>query len=133
MMNKYKLISWSAVIISVVLLILPRLIPICNGLMKNGNPMTCHYTYQAEFIITLLAVILAGSLLVLRTAEARVLAGFIILLLGISIIVLPQSWAIGICEDGACGKTTFFATIGAILLALAGAGAVWLSWNSKDD
>ncbi len=132
-MNKYKIFSWGAVIISIWLLILPRIIPICNGLSKSGSPMNCHYAYQAEFIVMLLAVILASALLVLRTAEARLLTGFIIILLAIIIIVLPEPWAIGICEDGACQKTTFFATISASLLALAGAGIVWLTWNSKDD
>ncbi|BBB89481.1 MAG TPA: DUF4418 family protein [Methylomusa anaerophila] len=132
-MTKYKLFSWSAVFISVVLLVLPRIFPICNGLMKNGGPMKCHYAYQAEFIITLLAVILSAALLVLRTNEARLLTGFIVFLLGIIVIVLPQPWAIGICEAGACGKTTFFATIGGGLLALAGAGIVGLTWKSKDD
>jgi uncharacterized membrane protein len=129
-MKKYKLLSWSAIIISVFLLILPRLIPICDGIM-DGHPMTCHYTYQAEFVITLLAVIVSASLLVLHSTEARSLAGFVIVLLGISIIVLPQSWAIGICEDGACGKTTFFATIAATLLAIVGAGIVWSGRNDE--
>jgi predicted membrane channel-forming protein YqfA (hemolysin III family) len=131
-MKKYKLLSWSAIIISIFLLILPRLIPICDGIM-DGHPMECHYTYQAEFVITLLAVIISASLLVLRSTEARSLAGFVIVLLGISIIVLPQSWAIGICENGACGKTTFFATIAATLLAIAGAGIVWSARNDKND
>lgn len=129
-MKKYKLLSWGAIIISIFLLILPRLLPICDGIM-NGHPMTCHYTYQAEFVITLLAVIISASLLVLHSSEARLLTGFLIVLLGISIIVLPQSWAIGICENGACGKTTFFATIAATLLAVIGAGIIWSSRNSK--
>lgn len=130
-MKKYKLLSWGAIIISIFLLILPRLIPICDGIM-DGHPMTCHYTYQAEFVITLLVVIISASLLVLHSSEARLLAGFLIVLLGISIIVLPQSWAIGICENGACGKTTFFATIAATLLAVIGAGIIWSTRNSKE-
>ena len=119
-MNRYKALSWIALIVSIVLLILPRIIPICNGHTHDGAPMLCHYAYQAEFIITLLAVILSASLFVLRTAEARLLTGFVILLLGISIIVLPQPWAIGICENGACAKTTFFAIIGGSILGLTG-------------
>lgn len=130
-MKKYKLLSWGAIKISIFLLILPRLIPICDGIM-DGHPMTCHYTYQAEFVITLLVVIISASLLVLHSSEARLLAGFLIVLLGISIIVLPQSWAIGICENGACGKTTFFATIAATLLVVTGAGIVWSTRNSKE-
>jgi len=119
-MNRYKILSWIALIISIVLLILPRIIPICDGHTHDGGPMQCHYAYQAEFIITLLAVILSASLLVLRTAEARILASFIIVLLGITVIVLPQPWAIGICENGACAKTTFFAIIGGSILTITG-------------
>ncbi len=130
-MKKYKVLSWGAIIISIFLLVLPRLIPICDGIM-DGHPMTCHYTYQAEFVITLLVVIISASLLVLHSNEARILAGFLIVLLGISIIVLPQSWAIGICENGACGKTTFFATIAATLLAVIGAGIIWSTRSSKE-
>ncbi|WP_094603212.1 hypothetical protein SPSIL_012160 [Sporomusa silvacetica DSM 10669] len=125
-MTKYKLFSWSALLAAIVLLILPRLIPICNGLMKNGSPMSCHYTYQAEFIFALLAVILASALFVLRTEEARLLTGFILLLLGIIVIVLPQPWASGICQAGGCMKTAFFSNIGGGWLALSGAGIVWL-------
>jgi len=95
--------------------------------------MTCHYTYQAEFIITLLAVIVSAALLGWRTNGARLLAGFIIILLGISSILLPQSWAIGICENGSCLKTTFFLTIGAALLAVTGTGIVWTAWGSSKD
>lgn len=131
-MTKYKFFSWSAIILSVWLLFLPRLIPICNGLMKNGSPMACHYTYQAEFVIAILALILASALFVLRTDEARLLSGFIILLLGLITIILPQSWALGICAAGGCLKTAFFSTISGGLLALAGAGIVWLKWKSKD-
>ncbi|SFL31861.1 DUF4418 family protein [Pelosinus propionicus] len=132
-MKKYKLLSWIAVSISLFLLILPILVPICDGLTKAGSPMTCHYTYQAEFIITLIAVIVSAALLVLRTNEARLLAGFIIILLAISSILLPQSWAIGICENGSCLKTTFFLTIGASLLAVTGAGIVWTTWDSSKE
>ncbi|HWR42648.1 DUF4418 family protein [Sporomusa sp.] len=131
-MTKYKFLSWSAILLSALLLVLPRLIPICNGLMKNGSPMNCHYTYQAEFLITLIALILASALLVLRTDEARLLSGFVILLLGITVVILPQTWALGICEAGGCQKTSFFSTIGGSLLALSGAGIVWLTWRGKE-
>jgi uncharacterized membrane protein YhaH (DUF805 family) len=131
-MNRYKLLSWLALLISIILLILPRIVPICNG-TDNGHPMQCHYAYQAEFIVTLLAVILSASLLVVRTAEARLLASVIILLLGISIIVLPQSWAIGICENGSCGKTTFFECIGGGVLAVTGALIALLTYKEQQE
>jgi len=127
-LNQYKILSWTALLISLVLLILPRIVPICTGLAGGVQPMQCHYAYQAEFIVTLLAVILSGSLFVLTTSEARLLNGLVILLLGGIILILPQPWAIGICpEAGACHKTTFFITIGGGLLTLTGALLIWLN------
>jgi len=132
-MNRYKILSWAAFVISIVLLILPRIIPICTGIMGNGNPMHCHYAYQAEFIVTLLAVILSASLFVLRTHEARLLASFVAFLLGIIVIILPQPWAIGICENGACLKTTFFETIGGSILAITGLLIALLTHKAQSE
>ena len=134
-MDRYKIAAWFAVVISTILLILPRILPICNGLAGGTEPMQCHYAYQAEFIVTLLAVILSGSLLVLRTAEARLLAGFVIFLLGIVIVVIPQPWAIGICPhmSSPCHKTTFFETIGASLLIIAGGIITALNYKLRKE
>lgn len=134
-MDRYKVVSWFAVIISIVLLILPRILPVCTGLANGTQPMQCHYAYQAEFIIALLAVLLSGSLFVLRTSEGRLLAGFVIFLLGIIVIVLPQPWAIGICPhmSSPCHKTTFFETIGGALIALAGAFIVFLNYKAQRE
>lgn len=132
-MKGYKALAWSAILNSLVLLILPRVIPICTGLAGTGSPMRCHYAYQAEFLVTLLALILAVSLLVLRTTEAQALSGFVILLLGIIIVILPLPWVIGICtHGGACLKTAFFTTIGGSLLSLVGAVIIWFTRKDKE-
>lgn len=131
-MSRHTVVSWTALIIALALLVLPRLIPICTGRAKLANgmlsPMPCHYAFQAIFIVSLLAVIAALALFAVRTAEARSLAGFFLLLLGISIIILPQPWAIGICpHGGACAKTTFFTTIGGGLLVVDALAVIWLN------
>lgn len=96
--------------------------------------MRCHYAFQAEFIVTLIAFILAISLVVLRTAEARLFSGFLILLVSIIIIVLPQPWAIGICpHGGACAKTAFFTTIIGSLLGVIGAVIVWIVRKGQEE
>lgn len=133
-MTGYKTLSWSAILLSAILLVLPRVIPICNGVSAEGNPMQCHYAYQAEFLISLLALIVAAALLVLKTAEARTLSGFILLLLGVIVAILPQPWAIGICvHGGACSKTAFFSTIIGSLLGLTGALLVWLTRRQNEQ
>lgn len=127
-MNHYKILSWLALLTSLILLVLPRIIPICTGLAGGSQPMLCHYTYQAEFIATLLAVIFSGSLFVLTGTEARLLNSIVILLLGSTILLLPQPWIIGICPDaGACHKTTFFVTLGGGLFTVTGALLIWLN------
>ena len=132
-MNRYKIVSWIALFISISLLLLPKYVPICTGHTGDGNPMQCHYTYQAEFIITLLAIILSASLLVLRTTEARLLTSFVVFLLGIIVIILPQPWVIGICENGACLKTTFFTTIGGSILAITGLVLLLLTHKTQSE
>lgn len=133
-MARNKVMAGIAMAVSLILLILPRIIPICTGLAPGGSPMRCHYAYQAEFLVVLLAVVISGSLFVVRTAETRLFAGFVLLLLGIIIIVLPQSWAVGICFRGmACEKTTFFTVAGGGLLALTGAAVAWFSYQKYRD
>lgn len=121
-MGRFKILAGISLFISVAILVLPRIIPICTGLSDNGDAMRCHYAYQAEFLIALLAVIFSSGLLVLKTAEARLLTGLIIFLLGVITAIIPQQWAIGICNHAAaCHKTTFFVSIGGGVLAITGA------------
>lgn len=131
-MDRDKILAMLAAVISLALLALPRIMPICTGLDAGGNPMRCHYAYQAEFLVTLPAVVLAGGLFVVRSAEARSLAGFMLSLLGLVIIVLPQPWAVGICFRGmACEKTALFTVLGGGLLALTGAIVAWRNHAKK--
>ena len=99
--------------------------------LHRGKPGRSHALplYVSGRIYHCLAcLILSVTLFVLRSNEARLLAGFIIALLGIIIVILPQAWAIGICPPGmgSCHKTTFFVTIAAGLLTIAGAWIVFL-------
>lgn len=133
-MKHDRVLSWLALFISLVLLLLPRIVPICTGLANGTQPMLCHYTYQAEFLITILAVIFSGSLLVLSGTEAKLVNSLVIFLLGMVILILPQPWALGICpESGACHKTTFFVTSGGALFTLAGAVLLWINYRKFQE
>ncbi|WP_371371117.1 DUF4418 family protein [Sporomusa aerivorans] len=124
-----KILGWIAVAIGFFLLVLPRAIPICTGLTAAGGPMRCHYTYQAEFLLTLVAIILAWASLVLKTAEARMMTGFTLALLAIVLALLPEPWISGICANGACKKTAFFTAVGASLLTITGAIIAWINYR----
>ena len=134
-MARSNVAAGAAVAISAALLVLPRIFPICTGLGAGGKPMVCHYTFQAEFIIGLLALIVSASLFILRTDEARQWRGFLLILLGLSVVVLPQPWALGLCPhaSGACHKTAFFINIGGLLLALTGGWAAWQAYRQQKN
>ena len=124
-MARSNVAAGAAVAISAALLVLPRIFPICTGLGAGGKPMVCHYTFQAEFIIGF----------ILRTDEARQWSGFLLILLGLSVVVLPQPWALGLCPhaSGACHKTAFFINIGGLLLALTGGWAAWQAYRQQKN
>jgi hypothetical protein len=115
-----KGLSAISLLTSLCLLAVARVCPICSGL-NSGQPMPCHYTYQAAFLFALLAAVASLGLFVLKTDEAQTLAGFFIFAAGAIILALPQNWALGICPHGSCVKTAFFSNIGAAVLALSGA------------
>lgn len=127
-MLRYKVVATIALLASSFLLVLPRIIPVCTGLTPAGEPMRCHYAFQSEFFIALLAVIISLGLFVIKTYEARALSGLLLGLLGAIVIILPQPWAIGICEpSGICHKTAYFGSIAGSVLILAAAAAIVIS------
>ena len=137
-MKVHRWMGWLALLNSIGLLILPKVVPFCTaGTLEN--PMRCYFTYQAQFLIALLAVILSGSLLAAKSREAYSLAAFIVFMLGLIVVIIPQPWVIGICETegAACHKTTFFANILGIALAVEGLTAAWMGrnfdWRATDQ
>lgn len=136
MEKKWSITAGIAIVISLALLIIPKFFPICAMMVETAKggavPMRCFYTYQAEFLISLVSLLVAGALFFLKGGEARRLAGLFLILLGAITILLPQSWVIGICADaGAPCRLTTIWTIGAgLLLILAGGYAALLASKS---
>ena len=120
-----KIADGIAVLASFSLLWLPKIFPVCT--ITGKSPMHCFFTYQAEFMIALLAFIIALSLFFTKAAETKYLIGFLLFLIGIIIIVLPARWAIGICvpADSPCQVTTAWTTGAAVILALSGLIGAW--------
>lgn len=128
-MPYYKIASGLSLLTSITLILLPRIFPICNALGPNGLPMRCHYAFQAEFLLSLIAIIVSLGLFVVKTHEARVLSSLLLAFLGAGTALLPQPWLIGICAHaGSCHKTAFFAAIAGSVLIVA-AAAVALASN----
>lgn len=118
---------------SFALLAIPRLAPICEMAMTAAtgetSPMRCYYTYRAELLISLSALIVSGSLFFVRGAEGRRLSGLFLVLLGALAILLPQSWIIGICPkgDAPCHLTYAWTLAGGIILIAIGTILAWLA------
>jgi hypothetical protein len=135
-MKLNKLIYWVALLISLSLLLLPKLLPICE-VVAGKPPMRCFYTYQAEFLMALLAVIIASGLFFAKEAETKKFIGSFLFILGIIILILPEAWAIGLCShgDSACHSTTHWITGASILLSLSGVASSWQATqeSTKDE
>ncbi len=133
-MKFYKVAAGIALLASILLLVLPRIIPICNGLAPNGKPMLCHYAYQADFVVALIALTLSLGLFVLKTYEARILGGLTIALLGAASVVLLQPWAVGICQHaGSCHKTSHFISITGAILMVAAVAVIYTSYRVQQQ
>ncbi|MGD0152869.1 MAG: DUF4418 family protein [Thermacetogeniaceae bacterium] len=129
MEKKLGIIAGIAAVISLSLLIVPRIFPV--GMLvatASGSmiPMKGFYAYQAEFLIALAALLVAGSLFILKGAEARQLSGLFLVLLGAIVVLIPTSWVIGVCPDDN-HLTVAWTIIGGLLLILAGGLAAWLT------
>ncbi len=129
MEKKLSIIAGIAAVISLSLLIIPRIFPV-GMLMATASgsmiPMDDFYTYQAEFLIALAALLVTGTLFFLKGAEARQLSGLFLVLLGAIIVLLPTSWVIGVWS-GDNHLTVAWTIIGGLLLILAGGLAAWLA------
>lgn len=126
-MNIDKITKWIAVLTSSSLLVLPKIFPVCE--ITGKSPMRCFFTYQAEFIVALLAFIIALSLFFIKEVETKKLTGFLLFLIGIIMIILPASWGIGICnhEGSPCHITTAWTDGAAVILSLSGLIGVWIA------
>ena len=131
--NRTSITAIFASVISLGLLAGPRIFPICRTMQETVGggmvPMRCHYTYQAEFLISLVSLLASGALFFVREEEGRRLAGWGLAVLGLVTILLPQSWVIGVCTslDAPCRLTYRWTLIGGLLLVAFGVVAAWRS------
>ena len=131
--KKINIAAGVAVVISLAQLFIPKIFPICQNMIMTAsggmNPMRCHYTYQAEFLVALSSLFVAVALYFVHGAEGRRLIGGFLSLLGAITLLLPQSWFIGICANPnePCQVTYWWTVAGGFLLVIAGGIIVWLA------
>jgi len=116
-MRVNKLIRWIVLLAALGLLFAPVIFPVCP---VEGKPMRCFYTYRAEFIFALLAVIGAITLFFVKAQETRYVLGGALFLVALSIFLLPFSWILGVCAhgDSPCHITALFTKVVSAVLAI---------------
>ncbi|MTV48244.1 DUF4418 family protein [Heliobacillus mobilis] len=138
MEKRWKVLSYTSILLSVALLVTPKILPICRDLMitQSGSavPMRCHYAYQAEFLVSLLALLISGSLLVVKGLEGRRTTSLFLVFTGLLASLIPQKWIIGICGNAAmdCHHAIHWMYGWAGLLILTGFTLAWLAGRTDE-
>jgi hypothetical protein len=128
MMQKYwYILCGCALLIAVGQLTVPHFFPICDGMMQTvgggATPMRCYFTFRAEGLVGMVALLTASAMLFLRGIESRrVVGGFLILLAALG-FAFPNSSVIGLCKGATmpCSITAHW-----LMIALAGQALVGL-------
>lgn len=133
-MRKQRTIAAVALIISIFMAFLPRIIPICEKTAAMTQPMRCFFAYRAELAVALLAAIVALSLFILTEKQGKIFAGIMLALLAVVAIILPQPWSIGICmhHNSPCHNTYSWTVIGGVVLVFLGLLTSWLNFKLSE-
>lgn len=123
-----------AVLAGIALLVLPWLFPVCS-LEGHSTPMRCFFAFQTEFLLALLAVIIAISLFFTRERETKQLTGFLLVVIAALIFIVPSQGVIGICGhgDSPCHVTTGWTRAVSAILGLAGLAVIWWLREKADE
>ncbi|MFX4262430.1 DUF4418 family protein [Pelotomaculum propionicicum] len=139
MNKKWKILSGFAVFLCLTLLIIPKVFPACKMMIQTANastvPMCCRYAYQVELLVSMFALLVAGSLFFIRGAEGRRLGGLFLVSLSLSIILVLQPWVIGTCSspDMPCNKSLPWFYSAGTLLMMTGVVLAWLAPRSAAE
>jgi len=112
------LANGSASGLAIALLLSPRLVPPCDGTM----PMRCHWTFEVEWLLAISVLVVAGSLWIVRRAEARRVIGAVLAWFGLLVVAVSQPWVVGLCghSDMACHLTAHWLWLWAACLVAVG-------------
>ncbi|MGC9967362.1 MAG: DUF4418 family protein [Geobacteraceae bacterium] len=126
MTRSWKIMSVFALLVSLALLVVPRIFPVCGVTVQTAGgamaPMRCFYTLQAEYLMALASLLVSGALFCTLGSEARRLLGLFLVLLGAIIVVLAQRWAVGVCAgpEAPCHLTRTLTVAGGVVLVITG-------------
>jgi len=104
--------------LALALVLTPRFVPPCTPAVETASPMHCHWTFQADLLLALATLMVAGALWVVRHAEARRVVGGVLALFGVLVIAVTQPRGIGLCGSShmPCHYTAHWLWLWAALL-----------------
>ena len=131
-MQGERLSRWILLFSSIVLLLLPFVFPRCPVM---GKPMRCFFTYRAEFLFALLAIVQSLLLFWAQQKETKKAVSILVLLTAIILWFLPYSFVLGICAhaDSPCHVTTLWVRLVSVLLALGSIVSIWFNRGGKSE
>jgi drug/metabolite transporter (DMT)-like permease len=96
--------------------------------------MRCHWTFQIESLLAVAVVLVAGALWGVRHAEARRVVGGVLILFGLLVVAVTQSWVVGLCGNAAmaCHETAHWLWLWSVLLVAVG-GFVAVSARTRTE
>ena len=94
-----RLANSLAVGLALALAFTPRWVEPCTPTVETAAPMHCHWSFQADFLLAVAALIVAGALWVVDHPAARRIVGLGLVLLGGLIVAVTQPWGIGLCGN----------------------------------
>ena len=69
--------------------------------------MRCHWTFEVEWLLATSVLVIAGSLWIVRRADARRVIGAVLGWFGLLVVAVTQPWVVGLCghPEMACHHT----------------------------
>jgi hypothetical protein len=116
--------------LAIALLLSPHIVPPCGGTM----PMRCHWTFKVEWLLAASILVVAGSLWMIRRAEARRVIGGVLAWFGLLVVAVTQSWVVGLCghPGSECHQAAHWLWLWAALLASVGVYIALRTRSSAD-
>ena len=115
-----------AILAGLALVLSPHFVPPCGHQIGAAGGMSgamrCHWTFQVESLLAVAVVLVAGALWVVPHPQARRVVGGGLILFGLLVVAVTQSWVVGLCGNAAmaCHETAHWLWLWSGLLVAVG-------------
>jgi len=115
-----------AILGGLALVLSPHFVPPCGSQLGTAfgmsSRMRCHWTFQVESLLAVAVVLVGGTLWVVPHPEGRRVVGGVLVLFGLLVVAVTQSWVVGLCGNAAmaCHETAHWLWLWSSLLVVVG-------------